>query len=262
MYLAYWQLDRPAFENTPDPQFFYLSRDHEEALCRLSYAIQNRKEAAMLTGEVGCGKSLICQSLIKSLPVETYNVAYISNPKYPPLDFLQALLFHLGFEHEIPGKKMQIVAALKKKIREEAEKGRHTVLIVDEAHTMDAEALEETRLLLNDQLPDRFIVTLVLVGQSSLKEPVGQNSPLDQRVFLRYHLPALSAEDTARYIAFRLERAGLKGNVFDDAAKERIYEVSGGIPRRINIICALCLLVGQGARVNKIGSNIVNLVIE
>ncbi len=262
MYLAYWQLDRPAFENTPDPRFFYLSRDHEEALCRLSYAIQNRKEAAMLTGEVGCGKSLICQALIRNLPQETYNVAYISNPKYAPLDFLQALLFHLGFEREIPEKKIQIIAALKRKITEEAEKGRHTVVIVDEAHTMDVEALEETRLLLNDQLPDRFIVTLLLVGQGTLKEPVARNGPLDQRVFLRYHLPALSAEDTARYIAFRLEKAGLTGNIFDDAAKDRIYELSGGIPRRINVICSLSLLVGQGARVSKIGPNIVNLVIQ
>ncbi|MBI3800969.1 MAG: AAA family ATPase [Deltaproteobacteria bacterium] len=260
LYLAHWGLQRQPFENTLDLRFLYLSSQHEEALSRLSYVIESRKEAAVLTGEVGCGKSLLCRTLMHKLSEENYTVGFIPNPQYSALEFLQALLFSLG-ERELPEKKLPLLVALQKKLGEEAEKGKHCVAVIDEAHLMSATTLEEARLLLNYQFPDRIIFTLILVGQPELKDLVEQNRPLDQRVFLKYHLFPLALEETAAYMTFRLKQAGLLENVFSPTAIEQIAAVTGGIPRRINTVCDLCLLAGYGAGVKQINADVVNAVV-
>jgi type II secretory pathway predicted ATPase ExeA len=259
VYLAHWGLQRKPFDNTLDLRFFYLSSQHEEALSRLSYVIESRKEAAVLTGEVGCGKSLLCRTLMHRLSEGNYTVGFIPNPHYSALEFLQALLHSLG-ESELPEKKLPLLIAWQKTLEAEVEKGKHCVAIVDEAHRMSAATLEEAGLLLNYQLSDRVIFTLILVGQPELNDLVEQNQPLDQRVFLKYHLRPLSLEETAAYMTFRLKQAGMLENVFSSAAIERIAAVTGGIPRRINTLCDLCLLAGYGAGVKRIDADIVSAV--
>lgn len=248
MYQEYWGLTELPFENVPDPRFFYPSADHQEALLKMFYAVNNRKGAAMLTGEIGCGKTVLSRTLIQDLPPDRYEIGLITNPSLSPVDFLREILYQLGVEIQTDSK-LDLLHALNDQAVKNANADKDTVIIVDEAQAIEDEStFEELRLLLNFQLNDRFLLTLLLIGQPELNDRVASIEQLAQRIALKYHLGPLKREETHAYVQTRLEKAGGKRALFSDTALEVLHRESRGIPREINNICDICLLLGFGAK--------------
>lgn len=244
MYEAHWGLTEPPFENTPDPRFLYLSKQHEEGLTRLYYVVKTRKGAGMMTGVFGCGKTLLTRAVIRGLQQGGHRIAYITNPRLEPLEMLRMILYGLGVTTP-PIHKSDVLFQLQEILSNNLRDGRETVVIIDEAHVIqDPDIFEEIRLLLNFQLEDRFMVTLFLIGQPELREQVEMNKAFAQRIAMRFHLGPLTTEETEGYITHRLSVAGRKDPIFAKDAIRAITEGTGGIPRRINQICDMSLFTG------------------
>lgn len=262
MYEEYWGLNRLPFENVPDPDFIYLSSKHEEALMRLLYATKSQKGAAMLTGEIGCGKTTISRAFIKELSTDEYEVGLVANPMLSPIDFLKEIVYQLGCD-KTAETKSNLLRILNEQMMGNLNHQKKTVLIVDEAQAIeDVNTFEELRLLLNFQLNDRFLLNLILIGQPELKEKVAKIQQLQSRIAIAYHLRPLDFQDTARYIIFRLKKAGMKNVMFTKEAIKKIFEYTMGVPRRINNICDLSLLVGYSSKAKVIDSKIIQRIID
>jgi len=245
MYEEHWGLKEKPFENTPDPRFIYLSHEHLEAATRLTYVIKERKGAALLTGEYGCGKTIISRLIFEILPQDKYEIGLVTNPLLNPLELLREICLQLDIRISKKMPKTKLLKDLNQRFYENMNKGRDTVLIIDEAQAIrDLMAFEELRLLLNFQLNNRFLLTLILIGQPELREKIDELKQLKQRLTLRYHLNPLNKEDTKKYIIHRLGIAGVKQKIFSNNASSTIWEDAEGIPRMINSICDMCLLVG------------------
>ena len=263
MYEQYWKLKERPFVNTPDPRFLYQSAEHQEALSRLIYAVEANMGGCMLTGVFGCGKTLLNNALIENLnKIGNYKSVFITNPYLSHIELLRMIAYNLGVNN-LPEKKSEIlVDLLLEKIEEiinnNYNDGKHTVVIIDEAHIIEDKIIfEELRLLLNFQLKDRFLLTLILSGQPELKKAVDNIKQLSQRIPIRYHLERFGPQDTKNYILHRLTVAGRAEALFEEDAYRLIHEYSGGIPRRINHICDLSLLSGLGSNTDKINGDIV-----
>ena len=243
MYLEYWGLQKFPFENVPDPEFMYYSTEHEEALARLVYAVKRNKGAVLLTGEIGCGKTTLSRVFIQQLADSEFDIGLITNPSLEPLDFLKEALYQIGLNPQ-SNAKSELLKILNDRMIENMKNNRTTLLIIDEAQLIYKETLEEIRLLSNFQLNDRYLLTLVLIGQPELRDIIRAYKQLDQRIAIRYHLNPLNSDNAAKYVVFRLEKAGQTKNIFTDAAMEEIYSYSEGVPRKINNICDLSLLIG------------------
>lgn len=261
MYLEYWEFKKFPFENVPDPDFFYLSKSHEEALTRLIYAAKMRKGGAMLSGDIGCGKTTLSKVFINELAEDKFDIGLIINPRLEPTEFLQEVLFQFNI-HDIPLTKVKCLRAFYDKMIENMKAGIETILIIDEAQLLTEETFEEIRLLLNYQLNNRFLLTIILLGQPELMNKVKAIEQLEQRIAIRYHLTPFNHEDTCSYVNFRQKKAGRDKTAFSDDALNRIYENTKGIPRKINNLCDLSLLVGFSAREKTVSSEIVESVIS
>jgi general secretion pathway protein A len=261
MYLEYWGLQKFPFENVPDPEFMYYSSEHEEALARLVYAVKRNKGAVLLTGEIGCGKTTLSRVFIQQLADSEYDIGLITNPSLEPVDFVKEALYQIGLNPQTHTKS-ELLKMLNERMIENMNNNRTTLLIIDEAQLIFKETLEEIRLLSNFQLNDRYLLTLVLIGQPELRDTIRGYKQLDQRIAIRYHLNPLNSDNTGRYIAFRLEKAGRTNAIFTTAAMEEIYSYSEGVPRKINNICDLALLIGFSMKVEKIGVDIIRKVIK
>lgn len=273
MYLEYWGLHELPFENTPDPRFLYLSPIHQEALVRLLYAIKGRKGASMLVGEIGAGKTVLSRRLMARLPAEQYDISLVTNPSLPPADLLREILYQLGVmvpsgdhpnHHEThASSKLGLLHALNEHCLRSWRQGKDTVIIVDEAQCIDdLETFDELRLLLNFQLNERFLLTLLLIGQPELKEKIAMLPQLEQRIALRYHLTPLDAEETANYIQHRLSVAQASRPIFTPDALRAIYDHTRGVPRRINTLCDFSLLVGANTQAAMIDARLIAQLIQ
>lgn len=261
-YKEYWNLNELPFENVPDPRFLYHSATHEEALMRLLYASKTQKGAAMLSGEVGSGKTTVARTFIQELSSEEYEVGIIENPSLEAEDFLKEVIYQLGIERAVASK-LELLHILNDVLLQNLNKKKRTVLVVDDAQAIkDVAIFEELRLLLSFQLNNQFLLTLILIGQSGLRDEVVKIPQLDSRISIRYHLKALDLKETAQYILHRLKIAGMRRNMFTKEAVEKIYEYSGGIPRKINNICDLSLLVGFSKKIELIDSEIIRQLID
>lgn len=257
MYEEYWGLKEKPFENTPDPRFLYYSQQHEEALKRLLYAVKERKGAAMLTGEYGSGKTVLSRALLSKLGEDECEIALIINPSFAPLEFLNEITYQLGVE-DFQRTKFEVYHTLNEMLYKNMEENKDTIIIIDEAQAIEEEAtFEELRLILNYQLNERFLLTLILLGQPELQEKISKLEQLDQRLGIRYHLNSLDKKDTQGYIAHRLKIASQRENIFEPGAQELVYTKSGGIPRRINNICDLSLFLGYERKAKVINEKIV-----
>jgi type II secretory pathway predicted ATPase ExeA len=250
MYEEYWGLKEKPFQNTPDPRFLYYSPKHEEALARILYAVRERVGA---------------EALINDLASEEggkYKFAFITNPQLEYVELLRAIVRNLK-AIELPIKKTELSAdylleVLNNILLNNMRDGRETVIIIDEAHVIkDEKIFEELRLLLNFQLQDRFLLTLLLFGQPELAQRIEDNKQLEQRITIKCHLDSLNLENTANYIVYRLKVAQRTEPIFTNEAIKLIYDNSGGIPRRINRLCELCLLAGFAKQAKVIDKNIV-----
>jgi type II secretory pathway predicted ATPase ExeA len=243
MYLEHWGLQKTPFANVPSQDVFYRSPQHEEALRRLLYAIENRKGVAMLTGEVGCGKTTVTKALNNHLSRDQFQFQTISNPALQPTDLIKAIILKLGDTSSDNGSKTVLLDRLQKLLFQNAEQNISTVLAIDEAHVISNQAtLDELRMLLNIQTEDEFLITLVLLGQPPLLKNI--------------------SELQLRYVVFRLKSAGASRGIFTREAIETLYDFSGGIPLRINNVCDRCLLIGLMQKAEVVDSKIVEDAIE
>ncbi|MBI3550344.1 MAG: AAA family ATPase [Elusimicrobia bacterium] len=258
MYQEYWGLSDLPFENTPDPRYFYESEKHLEALSRLQYLVRSRKACGVLTGVYGCGKTLVLHALMKSTEPEGCKFSIVTSPRLNDVGMLR-MIYHNFHRGDVPPDKSDVLMKLEDTIRQVADDGKHSVIVIDEAHAIqDENVFEELRLLLNIQTETRFLVTLLLIGQPELKPRVEGNKQLNQRVSLRYHLGPFSLEDASNYIRHRMRVAGEKQpKIFPQATVELIHKQSGGIPRWINQICQMSLLIGMSKNAPSITPEIV-----
>jgi general secretion pathway protein A len=265
MYLGYWEFKEKPFENTPDPRFFYATPKHEEALMRMFYAVTERKSAAMLSGEYGSGKTLLTRVITSKLLNDNsnYNVAIIINPDITSDELLEEIIYQLGKTQMVNNKKNELLRELNSLLYATSRREKHTVIIIDEAQAIkDEKTLEELRLLLNFQLNDRFLLTLLLFGQPELRDKVSHLKQFEQRIALRYHLNNLSAEETNGYISYRCRVAGAQREIFTPEACQLVNFRTGGIPRIINTVCDTALLVGMNKGASEIDSAIVEGVLK
>lgn len=261
MYLEHWGFRKFPFENVPDPDFFYLSRTHEEGLTRLVYAVEMRKGCALLSGHVGCGKTTLSRVFIQKISEERFDLAMISNPCLEPTEFLQDVLDKFRIK-DIPNSKVEILRVLNNKLTENMNEDKETLLIIDEAQLLNEATLEEVRLLLNFQLSNRFLLTIFLLGQPELIDKIKRIKQLEQRIAIKYFLRPFAFEETVSYVLYRNKKAGQAQNLFSRQALELVHEHSKGLPRSINNLCDLALLIGFGEKKKLITSEIIKDIIE
>ncbi|MDP2044121.1 MAG: AAA family ATPase [Candidatus Omnitrophota bacterium] len=263
MYEAYWGLHEKPFENTADPRFLYYSKQHEEAFTRLIYAIQEQKGAAVLSGVFGCGKTVVAQAVLSALSKGKYETAFVINPQLSSVELLREILYDLGLKDNLPTQKTDILHSLDETLHHNVDDGKQTIVIIDEAHLIEDRLIfEELRLLLNFQYKNRFLLTLILLGQPELREKINNIKQLAQRIAIKYYLSGLSEPEILEYMQHRLEVAGVTKKIFDDSAIKIIYEQSGGIPRRVNQICDMALLTGFGSKAETVSEEIIMEVVK
>ncbi len=252
MYKTYFHLTRNPFDLTPDPNCFVPTPRHNEALAALYYGVRRHKGFVVVTGEVGTGKTLLLRCLLRLLEnSKDIAYAYLFNSRLSPTDFLQYVLSDFGLPAS--GKnKCELLIDLSKFLVTRGSKHMTTVLIVDEAHDLSADTLEELRLLSNIETTEDKLLQIVLVGQPELDKKLDSNElrQLKQRIALRAQLGALTTQQTKEYIEQRLRIAGadLSGPaLFSPQAVSAVYAYSRGVPRLINTICENAL-IGAYAR--------------
>ena len=257
MYERYWGLSEKPFLNTPNPKFLYHSAQHEEVLSRLMYIVQERTGAGLLTGIFGCGKTVIAQTLMGELRSAKYRIAYLANPRLDDVDLLRMIVHHMGSKTP-PTRKTDVLNTLQDILMNNMRNGKESVIIIDEAHAIEDDGVfEEIRLLLNFQLKDRFLLTLLLLGQPELKEKINKNIQLEQRINIKCNLDSLNTGDIQNYISHRLKIARRTKPIFTSEAVNLIFNYSGGIPRKINRLCDVCLLAGFMKKADAIDGDIV-----
>ena len=214
----------------------------------------------MLTGEYGCGKTTLVRALLQRLEPERYEVGLLVNPWWNATDFLRELLYQMGVDTPENGR-FELIHMLYDLFYKNYRAGRDNVIVVDEAQLIEDEAIfGELRLLLNFQLDERFLVTLLLVGSPELRDKIRRMPHLDQRIAVRYHLTTLDYEHTAQYIAHRVTTAGQPRRLFTDEAVKLIFALARGTPREINNLCDMLLLVGSSRQLLEIDREVIRQV--
>jgi general secretion pathway protein A len=243
MYTRYFGLAENPFALSPDPRYLYLSRRHREALAHLTFGINQGGGFVQLTGEVGTGKTLMIRALLERLP-PTVDVALILYPFLSVREFIAAICSELRIAVPDTEGLKPVIDALNTYLLDNHARGRRTVLIIDEAHKLSHEVLEQVRLLTNLETTKEKLLQILLIGQPELNDLLGQHGlrQLAQRITARYALAPLSRTETIEYIVHRLAVAGLRSPLFTRAAAHRIHRLSRGIPRLVNVICDRALL--------------------
>ncbi|HEX4594131.1 MAG TPA: AAA family ATPase [Bryobacteraceae bacterium] len=244
MYNAYFGFSETPFSLSPDPAFLYRSEQHEEALANLIYGVQSRKGFIVLTGEVGTGKTTMLECLRDFLDSQSIEFAFLFNSRITSDQFFEMIAYDLDLRCQRTSK-TEVLFALNSVLLNQAEQGRTTVLIIDEAHNLEWEVLEEIRLLGNLENRRGKLLQIILAGQPELDRKLEAPNlrQLKQRIVLRCNLEPFTPQDTALYINTRLERAGMPSQtVFTPEIMTEIHVRAQGIPRLINAVCDNVLL--------------------
>ena len=239
MYNAYFGFSESPFNLSPDPEFLYRSPQHEEALANLIYGVRSRKGFIVLSGEVGTGKTTMLECLRDYLDAQRIEFAFIFNSRLQPDQFFEMMAYDFDLRCDRKSK-TDVLFALNALLLQQAERGRTCVLIVDEAHNLDWDVLEEIRLLGNLENRQGKLLQIILAGQPELDRKLDAPNlrQLKQRVVLRCTLNPLTADECMAYIQSRLARVGMPNQtVFTPDLLEEIYTRSQGIPRLINALC-------------------------
>jgi type II secretory pathway predicted ATPase ExeA len=240
VYLEFFGLARKPFSKTPDPEFLFPSRQHAEALARLTHALEER-EVAVLTGEIGAGKTTLSRALVDAF-AERCRFSFIVHPALPPAQLLGAVAE--GFGLPSARRKVDAFSGIAEHVARLDAEGRFGVVVVDEAQLLPRGAFDELRLLTNLAADDRALLGLVLIGQPELRERLRDRGgeAFTQRIGIAYHVGALDPEETGRYLAHRLRVAGRAAPLFDPGAIGAVHRLSAGVPRRVNQVAAGALL--------------------
>jgi general secretion pathway protein A len=263
MYKSFYNLQRNPFEITPDPSFLFPTTRHNEALASLYYGVTSHRGFVVLTGEVGTGKTLILRSLLGLLQRRDVAFALIFNPTLSPLEFMRYIAGDFGLP--VAGKaKDELIHVLNSFLLQRHQKGLTTILVVDEAHHLSHEILEEIRLLTNLETSQQKLLQIVLAGQPELDLKLDSHDlrQLKQRIALRCHLDPLTSNETKEYMNRRLKIAGAVGanQIFSMPAVEAVFRHSRGIPRLVNTICENALLAGYAKHASTVTSEIIDNV--
>lgn len=255
MYVQYFGLKEHPFTLSPDPRYLYLSQRHQDALAHLLYGITVGGGFVQLSGEVGTGKTMMLRALLQRLP-ETVDVALVLYPFLTVREFMLALCDDLHIRRPAETSLKALIDTLNGFLLENHAKGRRTVLIVDEAHRLNREVLEQIRLLTNLETTKEKLLQIVLAGQPELNSLLAQPDmrQLAQRITARYDLQALSSRETREYVLHRCQIAGAKTALFTPLALRQIYYHTGGVPRLINILCDRALLAAYARGRMRVGA--------
>jgi general secretion pathway protein A len=260
VYTEFFELIEKPFSLSTSPRFLYLGEKHKEALAILRYGVMERQGFVLLTGEVGTGKTTMVRALLSSL---NQNVKYVhlANPLLSPREFISYLILS-AFENKIHFKtKSEFLIAFEAFLTKLQQRNMHFLLVIDEAHKLSFELLEEIRLLSNLETAEEKLISIFLVGQPELNERLSEPRcrPLLQRISVRYHIPPLDTKETKEYVMTRLQKAGSRRaeKIFPDKTIDAIHQYSQGFPRMINILADNSLLLGYSKGESKISHGMV-----
>lgn len=248
MYKEFFGLDKLPFNLTPDPEFLFLPTKHAEALAGLVYAITERKGFVVLTGDAGTGKTTLLNSVLNQFPPDKTRSSVILNPTLTPAEFLEIVLLDFGVAG-VPASKAQRLWKLQEILLQAYREDKIAVLVIDEAHKLSLEVLEEIRLLGNYEYGADKFLQIVMLGQCELDGLLNRQDlrQFKQRVALRLYIDPLSPAEIGNYISFRWQKAGGGSTLpFSPDAIHAIAEYSRGLPRLVNSLCDTALLMAYG----------------
>ena len=243
MYKHYFGLQDSPFSIAPNPQYLYMSTRHREALAHLLYGVKSDGGFILLTGEVGTGKTTVCRCLLAQIPTDV-DIAMVLNPKQTAVELLATICYELHITYNPNASIKILVDRLNVFLLDSHRAGRKTILIIDEAQNLEVDVLEQLRLLTNLETNQRKLLQIILLGQPELLTLLGRQElrQLSQRVTARFHLDALNKQEVGEYIQHRLTVAGGNQTLFPPTSIRRIYQITAGIPRLINLVCDRALL--------------------
>ena len=263
MYEQFYALREKPFSLTPDPAYLYLAKRHRHALTMLEYALSQASGFALITGEVGCGKTTVVRHFLAGAD-ERLNVAFITNahPGFGPL--LPWVMESLGLEVGGQTTPSEIYRRFVGQVKREYDAGRRTVLVIDEAQNLGIPGLEELRVLSNVNVGKDLLLQTILIGQPELRATLRLQGlrQFAQRISIDHHLEALRSDETLGYVRHRLGVAGGRPDLFTVDAMERVHECTGGVPRLVNIVCDTALVYGFSDQRADIDTDIIEQVIQ
>ena len=257
MYLSHYNLKEKPFQISTDPKFIWFGEKHREALAVLEYGVIDNKGFLLITGDVGTGKTTLINALLKRLGDDVI-VANITNPILEELDFFNIVANEFNINKHFSNK-ADFLIHFSRFLNDCYTKKKKVILVIDEAHKLDQNLLEQIRLLSNIERQDTKLINIFFVGQNEFIDIISdkQNRALRQRISINYHLDPLKESEVKAYILQRLNVAGLKENIFNDHSISEIISFSNGYPRLINIICDHALLTGYVRGVKTIDGEII-----
>jgi general secretion pathway protein A len=275
-YCTYWNLREKPFEEVCNSHFFFESDDHREAFDRMQYVVNDRNmNICLLTGEIGSGKTITKNVLRSALSPHHFQVIDFENSHFPFDDILYDIITRIRFRDPEPhmhehgdtdtvrrGDKYMLIKAFTARLETLVyREKRHLVILFDEAQQMDEHTIEEIKNLTNISSETHNYLTVFFIGQPELRAKISRLKQVDQRIFLRFHLNNLGYNNTLKYIQHRLRVAGSKSEaIFTQDACERIFHITGGIPREINRLCKLALNYGYAHQLPEISGEDIDIV--
>lgn len=260
MYTGFFGLTSQPFSIAPNPDFLFLSPRHAEALAHLRYGLGEAGGFVLLTGEVGTGKTTVSRCLLQELTDQT-EVAFILNPTLNELELLAAICDQLKIRYKKSDASLKMLTdKITNRLMKNHQAGKNTILIIDEAQHLQPAVLEQLRLLTNLETNTKKLMQVILIGQPELQQLLQRQDlrQLAQRITARYHLMPLNEQEVQQYISYRLQVAGCNRPVFTASAVKKLFLLSGGIPRLLNLICDRALLGGYSQQKALIDAGLVN----
>jgi general secretion pathway protein A len=261
MYEHFYGLREKPFALTPDPAYLFLAKRHRHALTMLEYVLAEASGFALITGEVGCGKTTVVRHFLESAQ-RPLNVGFITNTHPGFGQLLPWIMEALGMEVGQASPSDQYRSFVTH-VKREFEAGRRAVLVIDEAQNLGVAGLEELRVLSNLNAGKHMLLQTILIGQPELRATLGlqQLRQLAQRIAIDHHLEALRQEETVAYVRHRLAVAGGRPDIFTPEALELIHDSTGGVPRLVNLVCDTALVYGFSDQQTIIAADLVEQVV-